>query len=60
MRIADDLPNVYQDLARNKSHPAACTKAGKRLNVSPIDVRLALQESIRRQVADRLRIESGV
>lgn len=59
MRIADDLPNVYQDLARNTSHPAACANAGKRLNVSPIDVRLALQESIRRQVADRLRIESG-
>ncbi|MCA9273193.1 MAG: hypothetical protein KDA31_09125 [Phycisphaerales bacterium] len=53
-RIAEDLPNVYRDMERNLSHVAACTNAAKRLGVSPIDVRLALQESIRRRVAEKL------
>ncbi|MFI4873406.1 MAG: hypothetical protein ACIARQ_16470 [Phycisphaerales bacterium JB061] len=54
-RIAEDLPNVYRDLERNQSHVVACTNAAKRLGgVSPIDVRLALQESMRRRMTEHL------
>lgn len=53
--IAEDFPNVLLELENPKvSHVAACMNAAKRLGVSPIDVRLALQESIRRQASKHL------
>ena len=53
-QIARELPSVQQDIEKNVGYTIACEKAARRLGVSPIDVRLALQESMRRRVADRL------
>ena len=54
-RIGDEMPAVFAAIEAGDGYKNACDAAARTLSVSPIDVRLALQDAQREWVRARLR-----